>query len=101
MCAVSFVADHYHDKWWPQQQPLPNDGLKEYLQAHLAPTRQEFDELKRSVEEMKQLLKRAKLYDEQTGQPDCEKEEKIEILKRIAELVGVDLNEIFNKNNKV
>ena len=44
-------------------------------------TRIEFDELKRTVLEMKDLLIKAKEIDAKTNQPDCEQEEKIKILK--------------------
>lgn len=93
MCTVSMVGDHYTDKWrnrgWftgEPQFPLPiPDG----------PSRKEFDALKKEVEDMRDLLKRAKEYDERTGQPNCEIDEKVALLKRVAELVGVDLSDVF------
>jgi hypothetical protein len=36
-----------------------------------------------------------KEYDAATGQPDCEMDDKVELLKRIAELVGVDVREVL------
>lgn len=60
-------------------------------------SRADFDALKREVEEMKKLLLRAKKYDEETGQPDCEMEDKVALLKKVAQLVGVDLSEVFGK----
>jgi hypothetical protein len=57
--------------------------------------REEFDALKRDVEEMKALLKRAKEYDERTGQADCENAEKVALIRKVAELVGVDLREVL------
>ena len=53
--------------------------------------------LRKEVQEMKELLIKAKLYDEATNQPHCEQEEKVALLKKIAELVGVDLSEVFGK----
>lgn len=86
MCVVSMVGDHYSQKFqWVS--PIPT-GVP-------AITREEFDKLKREVQEMKALLKRAKKYDEETGQPNCEMEDKVDILKKVAEMVGVDLKEIF------
>jgi hypothetical protein len=43
---------------------------------------------------MKELFKKAKVYDEQNGQPDCEMVEKIAKLQKIADLVGVDISEL-------
>ena len=59
-------------------------------------SREEFDALKKEMEELKKLLKAAKEYDEKTGQPDCHMDEKVELIKKIAELVGVDLKGIFD-----
>jgi hypothetical protein len=53
--------------------------------------------LKKEVEEMKELLKRAVEYDERNNEPHCEIEEKVEVLKKVAELLGVDLDSIFKK----
>ena len=58
-------------------------------------SRVEFDELKRDVEELKLLVKRAKEYDERNGEPDCEMNEKVELVRKVAELVGVDLEDLF------
>ena len=44
---------------------------------------------------MKDLLKAAKIYDEKNGEPNCEMESKIAKLKEIAQLMGVDLSEVF------
>jgi hypothetical protein len=44
---------------------------------------------------MKQLLIKAKIYDEKNNEPNCEIEDKVATLKRIAELMGVDLSEVF------
>lgn len=85
MCVVSMVMDHYNDKWrdytftgtWP---PI------------VSPTKQEFDALKKEVEDLKALLARAKKYDADNNEPDCEMEEKIALIRKVAELVGVELS---------
>lgn len=101
------IGDHYSDKWRlrlspPWENPYPSTtnpypsttipALPE-LPGFIA--REEFDELKRDVAEMKALLKRAKQYDEEHNEPNCEMEEKIEILRRMAELCGVDLEDVL------
>jgi hypothetical protein len=58
-------------------------------------TKEEFDALRREMEELKELLLAAKRFDEATGQPDCEMDEKIELIRRVAEVVGVDVDEVF------
>lgn len=101
MCVVSMVGEHYTDKWKrlyePYQQPINENKWEKLLQ--IPPSKKEFDELKKEVEEMKLLLLRAKLYDEKNNEPECEIDEKVRILKAVAKLFDVDLSEIF-KNEK-
>jgi hypothetical protein len=82
------VGDHFHDKW---NQPL----YQQYFTNIPYISREEFDALKKEVEDMKQLLIKAKIYDEKNNEPNCEIEDKVATLKRIAELMGVDLSEVF------
>lgn len=87
MCTVSMVGDHYSETFpqryeWMKVTPieLPTEV-----------SREEFERLKADVEDMKSLLERAKEYDERTGQPNCEMEEKMRLLREIAKAVGVEL----------
>ena len=48
---------------------------------------------------MKALLIRAKKYDEDNNEPHCEMEDKVELLKKVAKYVGVDLKEVFGDEN--
>jgi len=97
MCTVSMVGDHYNDifkrrPWYPQspqQWHIPVETI----------TREEFDELKRQVAEMKTLLIRAKEYDERNNEPDCEIEEKMDVLRKVAKLVGIDLDDVIGKGD--
>ena len=98
MCVVSFIGDAYRDRLWPPQSaphyPIPNDPLPDIarrLTNNQTVTRAEFDDLNREIQHMKKLLEKGKQYDQATGQPDCENDEKWELLRRIAEQVGVKL----------
>ena len=42
---------------------------------------------------MKKLLKRAKIYDEENGEKDCETDSKIDFLKKIGKLIDEELEE--------
>lgn len=86
------IGDHYRDKW-DDRQWFPNIGQLGYLVPPIS--REEFDALKREVVEMKELLRRAKLYDEKNGEPACEIDEKMDLLRKVAKLVGVDLNDVI------
>lgn len=104
MCSVSMIGDHYRDMWQPKPWypslpavPMPQTSPIIINQPEIS--RAEFDELKRQVLEMKELLKRAKKYDEDNGEKDCEIDEKMDVLRRIAKLVGVDLNDVIGTRN--
>lgn len=88
MCVISMVMDHYNDKW------KSVDWTGAFLVPDLV-SKEDFTKLRADVDEMMALLKRAKLYDDATGQPDCENEQKMVLLRNIAKLVGVDLDEVF------
>lgn len=101
MCAVSMVGDHYRDQfqqrpWFPAvYAPMPaGDGAAPVIQV----PRSEFEALKKEVEGMKELLKRAKKYDEDNNEPACEVEEKMEVLRKVARLVGVNLDDVIGKS---
>jgi len=91
MCTVSYIGDQWQDtypKRYPDFYPVPTiipPGVPQ----------EEFDALKKELGELKELLKAAKRFDEATGQPDCETNEKVGLLKRLAELVGVDLEDVL------
>lgn len=120
MCVVSKMGDHYTDKWkdkyplpngtgFPTQplepyQPLTNPAkidesiLTELFKREI--TRQEFDDLKKEVEEMKKILTLAAEYDKRNNEPHCEMEQKVDLLKKMAGLFGISLDDIFKPENK-
>lgn len=109
MCVYSMIGDHYTDKWKPleplipqqipniPQKPLTKKEFDDLFKIPTPPgvTQKEFDELRKEVLEMKELLKRAIKYDEEHNEPHCEMEEKIALLKRVADMVGVSLEDVF------
>lgn len=102
MCVVSMVGDHYADKWRNIMQPqfphVPQTPQQQFI-IHTPISREEFDALKRDVEEMKALLKRAKEYDERNNEPECEIEEKMDLLRKVAKAVGVDLDDVLGPHS--
>lgn len=101
MCMMSNVGDKYSSapmwpNWpnvipFPAPMPVPPNGtpLINYV------SRAEFDALKAIVLQMKEELIEAKKQDIADGNPDCEIEDKVSILKQIAKLFDVDLKEVF------
>ena len=102
MCATSYVSDYARDNFpnrypgifpnsappmqWPNQWPTP---------ALVDPV--EFQKLKAEVVELRKLLEAAKLFDDKTGQHECEQDEKVAFLKKLAKFVGVDLVDVLTK----
>jgi hypothetical protein len=109
MCVVSSMGDYYDQKW--KQQPYDQLIRQiEQTQPKISPLTQgastitwpspgvsqlEFNALKKEVLEMKEILKVAVDYDKKNNQPHCEIEDKIATLKKVAELLGVDLSDIL------
>ena len=94
MCTVSFIGDQW-GKTIPQQYPWVQPYIQPYVTTQPEISRAEFDALKREMSELKKLLLAAKEYDAAMGEPDCEIDEKVVLLKRLAEFVGVDLTDVF------
>lgn len=109
MCVVSMVGDSFKDRWGPKfpedwdkylpTQPKTMPMVPSPFPPMIPPaiTRKEFEDLKAEVDFLKDLLIRAKKYDEDNGEPDCELDEKIAFLRKVAKFVGVDLDEVFGK----
>lgn len=95
MCTVSMIGDGWEQQFpnrWPQV--IPN------LPSIPEVSRTEFDALKKEMQELKKLLMAAKKFDEATGQPDCEIDDKVKLIKEIAKLVGVDMAGVFDSKRK-
>jgi hypothetical protein len=94
MCVMSVVEDYFNRR-----------TIESYPWAtilnHDAPTKQEFEALKKEVKELKKLLIAAKKFDKKTGQPDCDMADKAALIKKIAELVGVDLSDVLASGGEV
>jgi hypothetical protein len=90
MCAVSMVTDYWknNDQW--KYNGIPTGGLN-----YNPVSRAEFEQLRKEMMELKELLKAAKAYDDLTNQPNCEKEENVKVLKRVADALGVDLSDVL------
>lgn len=88
MCVVSMVGDHYGKKF---EQYIHKD-FSDLLQPV---NRHEFNKLREDVNEMKELLRKANEYDKRRGEPSCQNEDKLDMLRKIATAVGVDLDEAF------
>ena len=107
MCIVSNIGDGYRDKFkerwqfkdrWPDWVPSSPTVPDWAFPLPIKPaevSKEDFDKLVKEVKQLKKLLIAAKKFDEQSGQPDCEMDEKVEFIKRLGELLGVDMSKVF------
>jgi hypothetical protein len=91
MCIVSMIGDGWQDQF-PGRWPNITPGITQPKDV----TRAEFEALKREIQELKVLLNAAKKFDEATGQPNCEIDDKVRLIKEIAKMVGVDMSDVFD-----
>ena len=101
MCAVSNIGDQYGQRYQPFIQTVGGGAGQPLQQPQFiwpnTPSREEFEALRKDVAEMKELLLKAKEEDKKAGISDCEMEDKIKVLKAVAEAVGINLDEVFKK----
>lgn len=98
MCVVSMVMDHYTDKWnqWnPPIMPYTAEPLRYWPIPIPIPEPKITDE---EIREFRKLLERARKYDKDNGEPDCEMEEKKEKLRKLAAELGFDISFIDEEN---
>ena len=79
MCTVSMVMD-----WGKDQFP----GWKEQFILQHNP---DYEGLRRRVEELEKLLRKAAKYDEDNGEPNCELESKKRALQAMADELGIKI----------
>jgi hypothetical protein len=90
MCMVSFIGNE-----WARSTPVTYPFVTWPTPNTDQVSREDLAALRAELEELRILLLAAKQFDAATNQPDCENEEKIALLKRMAEMVGVDLSDVF------
>lgn len=100
---VSMVGDKYgrKDEWpmWPDQIPFP-----EYPKATPGPndifayvSHAEFEKLKADFLKMKAELDDAKKQDIANGEPNCEMDEKVDVIQQIGDMLKMELGNLFKK----
>lgn len=114
MCTVSMVIDYYRDRMYPR---WPHDYTVDHTWPKLPPysppttapiipsepetesaSSEQIEALREEIVELKKLLLQAKEFDDKTGQPECEDAEKVALVRKLAEFVGVDMEEVFAKS---
>ena len=103
MCAVSAMIDNWKTNALPE---FPFQVMPQAVPPYRTPnafevrgvgnvSREEFEKLKQDFEAFKALLLAAKEYDKTTNQPNCEVEEKVLLVRKVADMLGVNVDEVF------
>jgi hypothetical protein len=79
----------------PPAQPLPAPTQHTYVLNQENISKKEFDDFKREFLEFKELVKRAIKYDADNNEPHCEVDSKVEIVRKVAAQLGVDMDDVF------
>ena len=100
MCVVSYLGDAYRTDFperWPNL-PAGAPGSPSVIFSPGSISREEFEALRAEVRELRTLLEAAKQFDAKTGQPDCEMDEKVEFIRKLADFVGVDMGDVIGES---
>lgn len=85
MCVVSSVGDYWEKNIYPTYPTTPT-----YTWPNT-----EVERLQKDIKALKVLLKAAIEFDKETGQPECQHEDKIKLIRKMAEAAGIDLEGII------
>lgn len=96
MCTISFIGDQW-SKTYPAEHPWVAPYVQPTVITSFGPevTEADIQALRDEIASLKKLLRAAKIYDEETGQADCEQDEKVALIRRLCELCDVDLEDIL------
>lgn len=84
MCAVSAIFDQYYDRWTAPPFVAPNTGTGGVQFTPWLPSTEE-------IQEFYDLLEKARKWDLEHNEPDCETAEKRQKLQDLAEELGIEI----------
>jgi hypothetical protein len=102
MCVVSNIGDQWTRKLpdiWPKQWPQPGVYPQpwEYSKQFPPPIPyKQYEALRKELEEMKRQLQEARAQDIANNEPNCEQEDKVALLRKVAKIMNIDLGDVFD-----
>lgn len=94
---VSVIGDgwknQFHERY--KLKDKDKDPLRVFREDSVSV--QELNALRVEVIELRKLLEAAKKFDRATGQPDCEMDEKVKLIRSLAEQLRVDLGDVLGR----
>lgn len=111
MCVVSAIGDGFRDKWpynpspgiWPpaidpNDSTFPPPTKEKMVFINSAPmTKEEWEQLKKEVQELRIILEQAKKFDDKHNEPHCHVDEKVELIKHFAKIFNISFDGIFDR----
>lgn len=98
MCVVSMIMEHYNDKWKRYTGPvLPMPAPPVY--PPIGPIVIQPNISQAEVDEFRELLDRARKYDREHNEPDCEMQDKVDALLAVAKALGVDISFVVKEED--
>ena len=88
------VTDWQLDKWRQKIYTLPPTVPNTYV-FNPGISKEDFEAFRKEFLEFKDLVKRALKYDVDNNQPDCEVDDKVNAVRKIAEQLGIDMEDVF------
>lgn len=90
------VMDHYQQTWpqiypWVQPWPACPDPSK-HIEITIVPRELTPEEKEAELTKLKDLIERAKKYDKDNNEPDCELEKKRQVLRDMAKQLGIEID---------
>lgn len=77
-----------------QKNSISQNNLN-YLLEELKHSKEKTKALKKDLKSLRKLLKAAMKFDKETGQPDCHVDEKVGIIKKLADEMNVNMKGIL------
>lgn len=101
MCVYSMVMDDWNRRNGQAVEPLITGDYFKIVTDQSSVTKRDLedlrDEFRKELRSLKKLLKAAAQYDDESGQPDCEQEEKIALIRKLAAALEVDMEDCLPK----
>lgn len=96
MYIVSNIGGYFRDVTFPTKYPN-SDWLIDTSKYNTVPVnyQEQINQLRKDIEALKELIIAGKKYDETVGEPDCEHEDKVALIKQLAKLVGVSMEGVL------
>lgn len=99
MCIYSAIGDYYDKNFqdnWPDIYRTVTQDSDAVTKADLEKlaTKEDIARIEKTLVSIRELLKAAIKFDDETDQAHCENEDKVALLRKLGDVLGVDMRDI-------